>query len=511
MAEESVGLSSVTSDPGTAAASEARLRVLIEVAPDGIFVTRDGVILYVNAAGVRMLGAEHARDVISTKLSEVLSPHELEAGTTRLASVEDARLLPVRVYDVRGRGGKVVTVEATSLAIEWEGAPAALTFGRDITERLRLEAALSRADRLAALGVLAAGVAHEINNPLAFVSLGLDELERRMAAMPDAARSDAVALIGELRGGIQRVATITRDLRTFAHDREEAPAGSADLAAVIATVGRLVAHQLKHRAKLVVDVPPDLPPVRVATARLEQVLVNLFVNAAQALEGGDGVITIRAQAHPDERILVEVNDNGSGIPPAILARLFEPFFTTKAATSGTGLGLAISQSIITDAGGDISVESEPGRGTTFRIMLPIAHERPVPLVEPARRGVPRGKILIVDDEPGIVGSLSSLLSIKHDVEILTSARSALATLRTGATYDVILCDLMMPDVTGMDLHEQLARARPGEEAKLVFMTGGAFTDRARAFLTSVSNRCLEKPFKIQEVEDLLAALLDHAP
>jgi CheY-like chemotaxis protein/anti-sigma regulatory factor (Ser/Thr protein kinase) len=280
---------------------------------------------------------------------------------------------------------------------------------------------------------------------------------------------------------------------------------------VIATVARLVAHELKHRAKLLVELPPDLPPVRVGPARLEQVLVNLLVNAAQALEGIEGLITIRARRHAGDRIVVDVIDNGPGIPPAILARLFEPFFTTKAATSGTGLGLAISQSIVADAGGDLSVESAPGRGTTFRITLPVAHERPVQLVEPPPRQSTRRKILVIDDEPSIVGSLSSLLGVQHDVETLTSARNALAMLRTGATYDVILCDLMMPEVTGMDVHEQLAHARPGEEAKLVFMTGGAFTDRARAFLANVPNRCLEKPFKIGELEDLLSELLGRAP
>jgi PAS domain S-box-containing protein len=495
--------------PEIGAASEARLRVLIEVAPDGIFVTRDGTILYVNRAGACMLGVADPQELINMPLAAVLTPHELAAGTERLASVQQDRLLPVRSYDVRRRDGKAVTVEATSLAIEWDGAPAALTFGRDITERLRLEEKLSRADRLAALGVLAAGVAHEINNPLAFVSLGFDRLERLLHTMPEV-RSEALALLGELRGGLERVAAITRDLRTFARDRAEPSTGSSDLVSVLASVERLVAHQLRYRTRLVVEVPADLPQIRIASLRLEQVFVNLLVNAAEALvAGSEGLIIVRARRHGDDRVIVEVVDNGPGIPPAVLARMFEPFFTTKATTTGTGLGLAISHTIVTEAGGDLSVESVVARGTTFRIDLPVAVATAdaAPPVERATRAHSRARILIVDDEPAIADSLSSLLATDHDVEILTSSKDALTSLLGGATYDLVLCDLMMPQMTGMDLHDRLARARPGEEAKIVFMTGGAFTDPAHGFLARVPNRYVEKPFIIGELEAILEDVL----
>jgi CheY-like chemotaxis protein/anti-sigma regulatory factor (Ser/Thr protein kinase) len=322
---------------------------------------------------------------------------------------------------------------------------------------------------------------------------------------------EALAVLDEMRGGIERVAAITRDLRTFARDRDETDAGSSELASVLASVERLVSHRLKHHTNLVIDVPSNLPPVRVASLRLEQVFVNLLVNAAEALDTNTGLIIVRAREHGADRVVIEVVDNGPGIASAVLARMFEPFFTTKGASTGTGLGLAISQTIVTDAGGELSVESEVGRGTTFRVELPVAALRPaVAPVEHAGRTVRRGRILIVDDEPAIVDSLGSLIGASHDVEILTSSRDALASLLGGATYDVILCDLMMPQVTGMDLYDQLASARPGEEVKLVFMTGGAFTSRAHGFLARIPNRHIEKPFTIGELEVILSEALAYS-
>ena len=301
--------------PGERSGDEdARLR-LIEAAPDGIFVTRDGVILYVNPAGARMLGANGVADVINKRLAEILSPRELEAGSARLASLESHRALPTRIYDVIGLGGKALTVEATSIAIEWNGAPAGLTFGRDITERVRLESALARADRLTALGLLAAGVAHEINNPLTFVSLGLDELTQLANQVPEPIRTRMLSLVGDLRSGLDRVTGITADLRTFARDRDDTTSGQSDIGMVLATVQRLVCHRLKHSADLTIELPAKLASVRVAAQRLEQVFVNLLVNASEAFDaaGRKGTIAIRFVGDDGKRVSIEVADDGVGI------------------------------------------------------------------------------------------------------------------------------------------------------------------------------------------------------
>jgi CheY-like chemotaxis protein len=206
-------------------------------------------------------------------------------------------------------------------------------------------------------------------------------------------------------------------------------------------------------------------------------------------------------------VTIDVTDNGPGMAPEILAKVFEPFFTTKGTGEGTGLGLAISQTIVTGAGGTLSVESALGRGTTFRVELPAAVEAeeaaPAAAVAPPRRA----RVLIIDDEVAIIRSLGALLEGEYDVVMMTSGREAMDALLGGATYDVVLCDLMMPNVTGMDLYEKLAQARPGAEAKLVFMTGGAFTDRARTFLAGIPNPCVEKPFPISELDAIIAKLI----
>ena len=488
-------------------ASEARLRKLVEVAPDGIIVTRNGAMVYVNAAAARILGATDSDDLVQRPLAQLLAPRDLEAGHARLAAAQPDHVLPIRVYDVHGSNGKIFTVEATSLAIEWDGAPARLTFIHDITERVRMEAQLARADRLSALGSLAAGVAHEVNNPLTNVSLGLEALEQMLASLPDAKKADALVLIGEMRQGVERVAAITRDLRTFARESDAEPPGASDLASVLGTVERLVAHEMKHRAELVLDVPEGLPPVRGGPRRLEQVFVNLLLNAAQSFDPAQSAAVVRVRARAEgQGVTVEVTDNGPGIAPQIQARIFEPFFTTKPTGSGTGLGLAISQSIVADAGGELSVESEPGRGTTFRVALPVA-EHTARLVTAAPSSPRHARILIIDDEPPLARSLGALLARDHDVEVMTSGADALEHLLAGETYDVVLCDVMMPNVSGIDLYERLAHDRPGEEAKIIFMTGGAFTDRARKFLARVPNRRIEKPFPIAELNAALGELV----
>ena len=264
---------------------------------------------------------------------------------------------------------------------------------------------------------------------------------------------------------------------------------------------------MKHRAELVLDVPEGLPPVRGGPRRLEQVFVNLLLNAAQSFDPAQSAAVVRVRARAEgQGVTVEVTDNGPGIAPQIQARIFEPFFTTKPTGSGTGLGLAISQSIVADAGGELSVESEPGRGTTFRVALPVA-EHTARLVTAAPSSPRHARILIIDDEPPLARSLGALLARDHDVEVMTSGADALEHLLAGETYDVVLCDVMMPNVSGIDLYERLAHDRPGEEAKIIFMTGGAFTDRARKFLARVPNRRIEKPFPIAELNAALGELV----
>ena len=244
-------------------------------------------------------------------------------------------------------------------------------------------------------------------------------------------------------------------------------------------------------------------------ARLGQVFLNLVVNAAQAIAEGrteDNEIRISTSADPGCGVAVEIADTGPGMSAAMLGRLFTPFFTTKPVGMGTGLGLSICHRLITGFGGSIDVTSELGKGTTFRIVLPLARvapadEQPHSLASvPARR---RGKILVIDDESMMAKAVERALCAEHDVAAIARADEALQRIVDGEQFDVILCDLMMPQMTGMDLHAELSRVAPSQAEAVIFFTGGAFTVRARAFLDETPNQRIEKPFDVLHLRALI--------
>ncbi len=261
-------------------------------------------------------------------------------------------------------------------------------------------------------------------------------------------------------------------------------------------------NEIRHRARLIKEYGA-VPPVEANEARLGQVFLNLLVNAAQALpEGKADRSEIRIRTRLDgAQVIIEVSDTGAGIPPEIIGRIFDAFFTTKAVGAGTGLGLAISQRIVTDMGGKLTVESKVGYGTTFRVALPVAlpvARREARILTPAgadiQGAIRRGRILIVDDEALVVSVVQRVLANEHDVVTAIVAREALAMCAAGEKFDLILCDLMMPEMTGMELYRELMVVAPDQANKMIFLTGGAFTASARAFLTEPPKEYIEKPF-----------------
>jgi CheY-like chemotaxis protein len=238
------------------------------------------------------------------------------------------------------------------------------------------------------------------------------------------------------------------------------------------------------------------------------VFLNLLLNAAQAIEDGRAEKNeIRLSTRLcGERLAIEVCDTGVGIAPAALGRVFDPFYTTKPPGLGTGLGLSICQTIVTALGGVLEVESEVGSRTTFRVLLPVYHGAMDGPAAPRRTVVPvrRSRILLVDDEPFFVSAMCRVLEEEHEVKGVTSAREALSCLEEPEPrYDLILCDLMMSEMNGIELHGELVRRSPELARRVVFMTGGAFTPRARAFLQAVPNRCVEKPVDLETIDDLI--------
>ncbi|WP_224241950.1 PAS domain S-box protein [Hyalangium gracile] len=372
--------------------------------------------------------------------------------------------------------------------------------------------ALVQAERLATAGQLAAGVGHEINNPLSYVlanqTFAVEELARLKTPTPGVDLEEVQRALVQAQLGAERIRDIVRDLRTFARGDPDAM-GPIDILATLEFSISMATPQLRQRAQLVRRYEPA-SFVMGNESRLGQVFLNLLVNAAQAIPEGavaEHAVTVAVRDGEQGWVIIEVSDTGSGIAAEHLPRIFEPFFTTKPLGLGTGLGLSVCHGIVVGMGGQIEVESALGRGTTFRIRLPAAKspaEATPVLQAPAQRALTPRHVLVIDDDPEVRAALARIIGAPHRVELAETAREAQQRLLDPAEdFDVIFCDLMMPDLTGMDLHDIVAARRPELLSRMVFMSAGAFTPRAVAFLERVSVRRVDKPFDPIRVRALL--------
>jgi signal transduction histidine kinase len=375
-------------------------------------------------------------------------------------------------------------------------------------ERRHMQEQLMIGDRMASVGLLAAGVAHEINNPLAVV-IGNIELSLRLLedkTADDPCSRDVSAQLRDAHEAAERIRNVANDLKLFARADSEEHTG-VDVRPVIESSLRMAHNEIRHRARLRTSFAV-VPPVEANESRLGQVFLNLIVNAAHSIpEGRADVneISVATMLAPNGHVVVQVRDTGSGMSADVMKHLFSPFFTTKPLGLGTGLGLSICHRIVTSFGGTITVESDLGRGSVFEVHL-LPAERVADPVAPAaalRASDRRGSVLVVDDEPAIGLLVTGVLGKDHDVTSTTTALEALEWITQGARYDVILCDLMMPHLTGMDFYSELTRIAPEQAQRVIFLTGGAFTPQARQFLDEVDNMRIDKPFKIQALSAIV--------
>jgi PAS domain S-box-containing protein len=395
---------------------------------------------------------------------------------------------------------------------------------RDITDQKRAEERLREAreqqetlhrrlifaDRMASVGTLAAGVAHEINNPLAYVTaniaLMIEAVQVLHAESPSEQFSDLTEMAIDVQAGAERIRKIVVGLKTFSRAEEEHRT-VVDVRRLLELSVDMAFNEIRHRARVVKDYG-KIPLVDADEARLGQVFINLLVNAAQAIPDGAGAASeIRIVTSTDEagRAVIEVRDTGAGIPAGLIGRIFDPFFTTKPVGIGTGLGLSICHNIVSGLGGEITVTSTEGAGATFRIVLPAALAVPhdaVTAASPAKVATVRATVLVVDDEPAIGSALRRVLR-DHEVTVVTMAKQALALLDTGKRFDVVLSDLMMPEMSGMDFFDEVARRFPDVAGRVVFVSGGAFTPAAKAFLDRVANERIGKPFDPQNIRAIV--------
>jgi len=273
-------------------------------------------------------------------------------------------------------------------------------------------------------------------------------------------------------------------------------------------------NEIKYRARLVKDFAPT-PPVAGNEGRLCQVFLNLLLNAAQSIEGGaaaENEIRVSTRAKKGY-VVVEIADTGCGMDDETVGRIFEPFFTTKPPGVGSGLGLPICRNFVESHGGDISVESAPGRGSRFEIRIPV-ERKGIALADPSLAPRPpfeaprRGRILLIDDEELVAKSIARVLGRDHEVVTAPSGAEGMNILTRDEGFDLVLCDVMMPTVSGMDVYEWLKERSPEIARRMVFVTGGVFTAEAVEFRESVPNPWIEKPIDPGRLRDLVGDLLD---
>ena len=491
-------------------ASEALFRAAFDGVPIGMaLIDWGGRVLETNRA-MLLIVARGEDEVRGHPALELIHPDDAEAARSAFHTLREGGALTVDAACryLRRDGTYAETQFRVRALTDAEGGfRYALAMVEDVTDRRRMEAQLRLADRLASVGTLAAGVAHEINNPMAFVLANLEyavgELRRTGVAR------EVLTALEEAREGGARVREIVRDLKVFSR-ADDSSRERLDVGRVLHSAISLAANELRARAHLEVEIEPTVP-VLGSEHRLGQVFLNLLINAAQAIPEGQVArhfVRAKASMHPDGRVRVEISDNGVGIPPEVRARIFDPFFTTKPVGVGTGLGLSICHGIVASLGGEITVDGEPGQGSTFRVLLPAAPEEesaaPPKVAPPPPR---KARLLIVDDEPLVRRAVQRILSPPHEVHVRANGREALLALEEGSGFDLVLCDLMMPEMSGMELHGVMAERAPGLASRFVFLTGGAFTPGARDFLQRVPNLRVEKPFEPAALRELVLRLL----
>ncbi|MBL0216392.1 MAG: response regulator [Myxococcales bacterium] len=387
---------------------------------------------------------------------------------------------------------------------------AVVTTFHDISERRDVAQRLAQHQRLVTTGTLAAGVGHEINNPLtvalANLALAIEELELIEGRSPSQRLVEIIGLLEQAREGGERVKRIVRGLKSLA--REEKDLLPIDANAVVRSALEMASHELRTQASVELDLS-DAPLVQADDSRLAQVLINLIVNAAQAFPSSDPAqnrIMIRTRV--EGQVIIEVADNGPGIEPSVLARIFDPFFTTRQVGAGSGLGLAISHGIITAFGGTLTCQTVVGEGTTFRIALPLSAIPAAPAAEIVQSPT-RGSMLVVDDEPAILKSMVRMFRNELEVVAVADPREALRLIQAGTRFDVVFCDLTMPYLSGMELFDTVAATHPQIADRFVFISGDLSRADIRQFMGRVRNERIEKPFSIQNLRAIVRRLVPN--
>jgi len=484
-----------------------------------------GHIVEFNPAAATMFGRSRA-EVLGRPVSEVMIPERFrpahDAGIKRLQEGSDGRVLGKRLemHALRADGSEfpmemVLWRTAAGGAVFYTASIADVSERHDAARQIeRQREALRQSEKLTAMGSLLAGVAHELNNPLAIVMGRASLLEEKCEEQP-ALKADAA----RIREAAERCGRIVRTFLDMARNRPSRRSAVSLNEMARAAAEMLLYGYQTHDIELQLALADGLPAVQADADQIGQVVMNLLVNAQQALAGFDGARRVRvetgvepAAAGREASVWLRVQDNGPGVDGGLRSRLFEPFFTTKAEGAGTGLGLAVSRSLARDHGGDVVLEprAEQG-GASFLLSLPlVAAEAPSASRESAPEPGPaaQARLLVVDDEADLAALMRDMLeSAGYDVATAESGAVALELLDT-ARFDAIVSDLRMPDMDGAGLWREVSARHPELAGRMLFVTGDTLSPDARQFLKTSKGLSLDKPFSKADLLGRVAALLD---
>jgi len=503
--------------------------------PEPTVIIEGSRIVYANEAMRRVTGSREVDAWLGTAITELVHSEDhdylealldgarLDQGTTATCRV--------RLSHTHMPGASIAL---QAIPVEADGPECFVLMGMDMMRRDTIAARLMQMDRMVSIGTLAGGLGHEINNPLTFVGgnidLAIQSMTRLKLSLEQQHRGDIAcdepmpwteierafhdidACLDDARDGTRRVRDIVSHLKGFSTDAQIAPRPESICDAIESAL-QLVLRDVDDRATVIRDLKP-VPLVMARGSLLRQLLMNLLMNAVQAISPGrpeHHKIVVRTFAR-GERVIVEVQDSGVGIPETIISRIFDPFFTTRPVGEGTGIGLAICQDIVMKMRGDLIVESVVGKGSTFRVILPAHQSTGAASEHTTHEGSRRqwGRILVIDDEPLVGRLIDRSLRERYDVTLECRAKDALARLDRGERFDAILCDVLMLEMSGIDVYRSLQTHHPDLLDHLIFITGGVFTSETASFIEKTGRPRLQKPFDFNALHDVVCEIMLHS-
>jgi two-component system NtrC family sensor kinase len=481
---------------------------LRSIADAVITVDPDCKVTFVNPAAELLTGVSAAH-AIGCSVKDVLKisvdgnpthPFESVLAERQLVEMPFGTLTNLLNGDER-----YISDSAAAVVVDGELLGAVMVF-RDVTEQRELQEQVYMSDHLRSVGMLAAGIAHEVNNPLTVISANVELLSLSLGAgtLGSAVSSETLNnALSDMAEASRRIRDVVSDLKVSSSP-DLLEAANIDVAQVLTRSMRMARSDARNRATFDCDFAPA-PLVWGSEARLGRVVINLLSNASQAIVCGDPreqSIRMSLRTSDKGEAVFEVEDSGIGMSKATLRRLFTPFFTTKELGKGTGLGLFLSQRIVAAMGGSIKVTSEVGHGTRVTVTLPPSEHEGAQRPKASARKLDhqRSRVLIIDDDAAVLRTFQRLLEGECDVTTTLDARVALEMFQAGSSFDTILCDLMMPEMNGMEFHERLAKLRPAQAQRVVFVTGGSLSAHATEFMARCEVKCLEKPVSLQTLQ-----------